>query len=78
MDELAEVSGGNIGDAIKYWGAPAALAQGVFGSGWASKIAVSALGVSPIAPPLVNSPSLTMSTLASLWNWIKSLTASVS
>lgn len=48
MDELGEVSGGDIGDAIKYWGAGAALAQGVFGSGWASMIAVSALGASPI------------------------------
>ena len=28
MDELGEVSGGDIGDAIKYWGAGAALAQG--------------------------------------------------
>ena len=48
MDELGEVSGGNIADAAKYWGSAAVLAQGVFGSGWASMAAVSALGVSPI------------------------------
>lgn len=46
--ELDEVSGGDIGDAAKYWGTAAALAHGVFGSGWASMAAVSALGVSPI------------------------------
>ena len=47
INELDEVSGGDIGDAIKYWGAAAAVAQGVFGTGWASMAAVAALA-SPI------------------------------
>jgi len=48
ITELDEVSGGDIGDAVKYWGTAAALAHGVFGSGWASMAAVAAFGASPV------------------------------
>jgi len=54
MDELGEVSGGNLQDAATLWGIGAGVAQGVFGTGWASMAAVSALG-SPFGLVIVGS-----------------------
>ena len=49
INELEEVSGAGISDALKYWGAAAAMGQITFGGTWGTIAALTAFGLSPVA-----------------------------
>ena len=49
INELEEVNGAGISDALKYWGAAAAMGQITFGGTWGTIAALTAFGLSPVA-----------------------------
>jgi len=49
VNELEEVSGAGISDALAYWGAAAAIGQFSYGTSWGTIAALAAIGFSPIA-----------------------------
>jgi len=49
MVELEEVSGAGITDALKYWGAAAAIGQISYGGSWGTIATLAAFGLSPLA-----------------------------
>ena len=48
MNELDQVSGGDIGDAATLWGAVVGLGTVAYGSSWATVGALAAIGMSPL------------------------------
>lgn len=49
LTELDQVSGAGITDALKYWGAGAAIGQITYGGSWGTIAALTAFGLSPLA-----------------------------
>ncbi len=49
INEMEEVSGAGITDALKYWGAGAAIGQISYGGTWGTIAALTAFGLSPVA-----------------------------
>ncbi len=48
MDELEEVSGGNVAEALGLWGAAAYIGNSAYGGTWATIGLMTAAGISPI------------------------------
>ena len=53
MDELEQVSGGDLTDSLKYWGTAAAIGQITYGSSWGTIAALTAFGMSPIGATIM-------------------------
>ena len=49
MDELDEVSGGTIWDALPIWGTAMGIGTVTYGSSWGAVAALAAFGVAPVA-----------------------------
>ena len=49
MDELEQVSGGDIWDALPIWGTAMGIGTVTYGSSWGAVAALTAFGIAPLA-----------------------------